>query len=164
MRSTPLENKVKDIVSPIVADLGLDLVCVNIIGEGGSRNVQIMAEDPETRRLGIDKCTELTKAISAIMDVEDPINGAYRLEVSSPGIDRPLVKKQDFETYKDLEAKIETMVPAENGQKRFRGRILGLENDDILLATDQGDVVIAFDNVAKAKLVMTDELLKRTAG
>ena len=163
MKTTPLENKISEIARPVIEDMGLDLVCVKVIGEGGSRSVQIMAEDPKTRRLGIDDCTKLSKAISMVMDVEDPIEGAYRLEVSSPGIDRPLVREQDFEDFAGFEAKIETDTPAENGQKRFRGQIKGLKDGIVLLDTDTGEVEIPFGSLNKAKLVLTDELINATA-
>lgn len=164
MKQTPLEHKITDIARPVIEDLGYNLVCVKIIGEGGSQNIQVMAENPKTKRLGIDDCTKISKALSAIMDVEDPINGAYRLEISSPGIDRPLIRLEDFETYKNLEVKIETSVPSENGQKRFRGMLKGIENEDqIALSTDQGDINIPYTSLSKAKLVLTDELIKATA-
>ena len=85
MRATPLENKIADIARPVAEDLGLDLVCVKIIGEAGGTNVQVMAEKTGTGGLGIEDCAKLSKALSAMLDVEDPITGAYRLEVSSPG-------------------------------------------------------------------------------
>ncbi len=163
MRSSPVEQKVFDIAVPVAQDLGLDIVCVKIIGEGGSRNVQVMAEDPETRKLNIDKCAELSRALSAVMDVEDPINGAYRLEVSSPGIDRPLMKIKDFDDFKGFEAKLETNTPTENGQKRFRGHIKGVQGTTVEIETDQGLAEIPFEHLVKAKLVLTDELIKATA-
>lgn len=165
MRMTPLESKISKIAEPVVQDLGLSLVCVKVLSENGAQNVQIMAENPETRRLGIDDCTKLSKAIAAVMDVEDPINGAYRLEVSSPGIDRPLLKLEDFESYKGFEVKLETDTPIDvvTGQKRFRGRIKGTEGEVIKISTDQGPAEIPFGLIAKAKLVLTDELIKATA-
>lgn len=163
MQATPLEHRIAEIARPVAADLGLSIVQVKIIGEGGSRNVQIMAENPDTKRLGIDDCTKLSKALSAVMDVEDPIDGAYRLEVSSPGIDRPLVSEQDFETYKGFEVKLEVTIPHENGQKRFRGHIDSINDGIIVLNTDQGEAHIDFSALKKAKLVLTDELIKATA-
>src|SRR5688572_7979945 len=126
MKATPLENRIADIVRPAIQDLGLELFCVRIIGEGGSRNVQIMAENPATKKLGIEECTQISKTVSALLDVEDPIDGTYRLEVSSPGIDRLLLTLEDFESYKGFEAKLETDVPSETGQKRFKGVLKGL--------------------------------------
>jgi ribosome maturation factor RimP len=163
MRQTPLEARITDIISPVVNDLGLSLVSVRVIGEGGGRNVQVMAESPETRNLGIEECTALSKAISAIMDVENPIEGSYRLEVSSPGIDRLLVKAKDYLEYAGFDVKIETAMPNEGGQKRFRGTIEGMEGDLVILKTDTGRAEIPFGAIVKSKLVLTDELIKATA-
>lgn len=162
MRATPLETRISEIVSPVVSDMGLDLVCVKIVGDGGSRNVQIMAEDPQTKRLDIDKCAALSKAVSAVLDVEDPISGAYRLEVSSPGIDRPLMRLEDFETYKGFEAKLETDMPNANGQRRFKGVLKGVKEENVAVETDQGLEEIPFAALVKAKLVLTDGLVKAT--
>lgn len=163
MRQTPLEIKITNIVRPVIEGLGFTLVLVKTIGEAGAMNVQIMAEDPETKRLGIDACTKISKAISAVLDVEDPINGKYRLEVSSPGIDRPLTRLEDFEIYKGYEARLEADIPTENGQRKFRGRLQGLEGENIMIVTDQGEAKIAYASLTKAKLVLTDELIKATA-
>lgn len=124
-----------------------------------------MAEDPATGRLGIDDCTKISKAVAALLDVEDPISGKYVLEVSGPGIDRLLIREKDFETYKGFEAKIETALPTETGQKRFRGVLNGIdENNRIAMTTDNGEEVeIPFSALSKAKLVMTDDLIKKTA-
>jgi ribosome maturation factor RimP len=164
MKQTPLEQKVATIVSPAIEELGFSLFAIKMIGEGGSKTLQIMAEDPATRRLGIDDCTKITKAVSALLDVEDPIQGAYRLEVSSPGIDRLLIRPDDFTAYTGFDAKLETETPNAEGQKRFRGVIKGLkENETILLLTDTGEIEIPFSSLSKAKLVMTDELIKASA-
>mgnify|MGYP003391865869 CR=1 FL=1 len=165
MRFTPLEQKVATIVAPVVIDAGFDLVCVKIIGEGGSRNVQIMAENPQTRRLGVEDCARISKAVSAIMDVEDPINGPYRLEVSSPGIDRQLLRRKDFEDFSGLEARVELDAPIDvvTGQKKFQGKLNGLKDDLILMTTENGDVELPLSGVTKAKLVLTDALIKATA-
>lgn len=163
MKTTPLESKIARIINPVVNDQGLELVCVKIVGEGGSLNVQIMAEDPKTKNLGLDECTKLSKAVSAVLDVEDPIQGAYRLEISSPGIDRPLTRLQDFENYTGFEARVETDMPNENGQKRFKGILKGLNGENILIETEQGSAEIPFGSVNKAKLLLTDELIKATA-
>lgn len=163
MKQQPLEIKIADIAQPAIADLGFALYCVKITGEDGGTIVQIMAEDPATGRLGIDDCAKISRAVSALMEVEDPIKSAYRLEVSSPGIDRFLIKPEHFLKYTGFEVKLETDTPAENGQRKFRGRLRGLENDKLLVNTDQGDVEIPFAALTKAKLVMTDELIKATA-
>ena len=123
-----------------------------------------MAEDPETGRLNIDKCAELSRALAVVLDVEDVMSGKYNLEVSSPGIDRPLVRIRDFERHIGLEVKLETLMPNENGQKRWRGRIRGVNDEGIIhLSTDHGDAHIEFSSLTKAKLVLTDELIKETA-
>lgn len=163
MRTTPQEQKVEALAQPIAKEMGFDVVCVRIIGEGGSQNVQVMAENPDTRKIGLDDCAKLSRALSAVMEVEDPISGAYRLEVSSPGIDRPLIRKKDFEDFSGFEAKLEADRPAENGQKRFRGILKGLNDEKVLVETDQGEVEIPFGSIVKAKLVLTDALINATA-
>ncbi len=163
MRKTPLEDRLTTIIEPVVTDLGFDLVWIHITGDNGSKNVQITAQDPDTRNLGVDDAAKISRAISAVLDVEDPIEGRYRLEVSSPGIDRMLLNKEDFEYYKGFEAKLEIMTPMENGQKRFRGVIQGIDGDSISLLTDKGDVDLPYSDLAKAKLVLTDKLIKAAA-
>ncbi len=164
MRYTPLEEKIARLAAPVIKDLGFALHMVKVNGEGNAQNVQIMAEDINTKNLGVDDAAKISRALSAVFDVEDPINSAYRLEVSSPGIDRALINESDFENFKGFEAKIETMTPNADGQKRWRGVINGIENGQILVTTeDQGDTQIPFSALAKAKLVLTDELIKATA-
>lgn len=163
MRYTPLEEKIARLAAPVIEDLGFSLHLIKISGEISASLVQVMAEDPTTKNLGVDDAAKISRALSAVFDVEDPISGAYRLEVSSPGIDRALTKESDFESYKGFEAKIETYTPSETGQKKFRGFIGGMQENKILLTTDTGDVEIPFGSVAKAKLVLTDELIKATA-
>lgn len=164
MKLTPLEHKLSEYAQPVIEDMGFALVLIKVLNSGGSQTVQVMAEDPKTKRLGVDDAAEISRALSAVFDVEDPIKGAYRLEVSSPGIDRPLLTLEDFKTYEGFEAKVESDVPAaENGQKKFRGRIRGVEGENVLIDTDQGEAEIPFASLVKAKLVMSDELIKRTA-
>lgn len=165
MSYTPLEQKLADIAAPVIEDLGFALHHVKVSGVTGPLLIQIMAEDKETKNLGVDDAAKISRALSATLDVEDPIDGAYRLEVGSPGIDRLLKCKSDYDDYKGFEAKIESHVPIfENGQKKFRGHIGGIKDDRILLTTaDQGDVEIPYDSVVKAKLLLTDELIKATA-
>ena len=164
MNYSPLEQKLAEITAPVIEDLGFNLHHIKVTGMTSSCLVQIMAEDKTTKNLGVDDAAKISKALSAVLDVEDPIDGAYRLEISSPGIDRMLIHKSDFEDYKGFEAKIESFVPSpENGQKKVRGQLGGMKDDKILLVTDQGDVEIPYSSVAKAKLVLTDELIKATA-
>ncbi len=162
MHYTPLEEKIVKIISPVIKDLGFALHYLKITGETGASLVQIMAEDTKTRNLLVDDAAKISRAISAIMDVEDPINGAYRLEVSSPGIDRMLTMEKDFDEYKGFEAKLETLMPTENGQKRYRGIINGIKDNNVLVTTDTGEVEIPYSSLAQAKLVLTDELIKAT--
>lgn len=160
MKQSPQELKIAQIVAPVIEDLGFALYCVKIIGEDGGTIVQIMAEDPTTKRLGIDDCAKISRAVSAIMDVEDPIRSAYRLEVSSPGIDRLLITPDHFVRYRGFEAKLETDTPNENGQKRFRGVLDGMNDDLVVMTLDTGAVEIPFNRINKAKLVLSDELIK----
>lgn len=162
MRLSPLEEKITALIEPTVTAMGYDLICVQESGENGY-TIQIMAEDAKTKRLGMDDCTKLSRAIAAIMDVEDPVAGAYRLEISSPGIDRLLVRQSDYADYIGMDVKIEIDPPIE-GQKRFRGRIAKLEENTVYLdiADKDEQAALPFDRIQKAKLVMNDELIKIT--
>ena len=157
-----LARAISDLVEPVLADLGFRLVRVDVTGRDG-KTVQVMAERPDGT-MTIDDCESVSRQISPLLDVHDPIAGAYRLEVSSPGIDRPLVRLQDFETWAGHEAKVELKQPVE-GQKRFRGRIEGVEDGEIRLETElagHGVEVIGLSaaEVASARLVLTDELVR----
>lgn len=163
MKQSFIENKIAEITNPVVKDLGFAPFCVKVTGEGGAKTVQIMAEDPATKRLGVDDCAKISRAVSAVMDVEDPVDGPYKLEVSSPGIDRLLLTLEDYERYTGFEAKIETDTPAENGQRKFRGRILEVKDNTVEIETDQGLAEISFETIIKAKLVLNDHLIKATA-
>lgn len=157
---TPLETKIAAMIAPVLEAQSVQLVDLSL--KGGV--LQIMAEDPQSRNLGVDQCAVISREVSAILDVEDPIRGAYRLEVSSPGIDRPLVRLSDYTDFAGLEAKVELSVPLD-GQKKFRGYLKGIEDESgkVLIDTDQGAFALDFDHIDKARLVMTDELLKKTA-
>lgn len=159
MRLSPLEEKITKLVDPIAAGLGLELYCVQQSGEANGLVLQIMAENPATKALSVEECTALSRGISAMMDVEDPIADAYHLEVSSPGIDRLLIQERDYVDYIGMEAKIEIDPPLE-GQKRFRGRILGFENNAVIFKIDTGEVALPYPDIQKAKLVMNNELIK----
>lgn len=157
MRLTQLEQKIIDIITPAVSDLGIDVLWVEF--NGGI--LSVYAENPKTGKLTLDECTKISREISPLLEVEDPIDGAYRLEVSSAGIDRPLFKKEDYERFHDLEAKIEMSEMIE-GQKKFRGYIRAVNGDDVTIDTDQGPVDLHIGSIYKAKLVMNDELIKET--
>jgi ribosome maturation factor RimP len=119
-----------------------------------------MVERGDGKSMTVEDCADISRAVSAILDVEDPIAGAYRLEISSPGIDRPLVKPADFERFAGEVAKVETTLPVE-GRKRFQGRLLGLRHDAVALKLDDGaEVALPLNVLRRAKLVLTDELLR----
>jgi len=148
--------KVRALIEPSVEAMGFDLVRVRFITTS-RRTLQIMAERADGT-MTVEDCAEVSRAASAILDVEDPIKGEYTLEVSSPGIDRPLVREQDYRNYAGFEAKIETATPI-SGQRRFRGTIVGFDDGQVALDAPQGRVHLPFDNIEQAKLVLTDALI-----
>ena len=158
-----LEARVAAIIEPVIEDLGFDLVRVRITGEHGC-TVQIMAEMPDGT-MTIQGCEAVSRAISPALDVEDPIDKEYHLEVSSPGVDRPLVRKRDFVAWAGHDAKVELATPVE-GRRRYRGLLDGVEGQNlkmILPDVPQGtdpNVLVPLGNLSEAKLVMTDELMK----
>lgn len=158
MDNSPVEKKIIRAISPTAESMGYEIVRVLVIGSG-KVTLQIMAEKPDGS-MPVDDCSRLSQAISAVLDVEGTMNdAAYFLEVSSPGIDRPLTRLKDFDTYKNLDAKIE-IESAIDGRKRFKGVLRGIKGTDVLIDDEKGPVVIPFDNIQKAKLLLTDELLK----
>lgn len=149
-------RRVAELVAPTLAAMGYELVRVRLMGE--RRPVlQVMAERPDGQ-MNVDDCAEVSRAISALLDVEDPISQAYRLEVSSPGIDRPLTRPKDYERWKGFEAKLETRFPI-NGRKRFRGQVGGYTEGKVTLVLEEGTVELPFDEIADAKLVLTEDLV-----
>ena len=159
LRHTPLENKLIQIAEPVIADLGFNLVMLEFKGSV----LQVFAERGDSGNLSLDDCTAISKMLSPLLEVEDPIPGAYTLEISSPGIDRPLIKSQDFATYRGFEVRVELEDGDDKGQKRFRGRILGEQDGLIGLLVDNDERTIEWTNIKKARLVLTDELIKATA-
>ena len=147
---------ISDMLEPSVEAMGFELVRVRLTGSD-DLVLQIMAERPDGT-MTIDDCADLSRAVSAILDVEDPIRGEYNLEVSSPGIDRPLVRPKDYERFVGHDAKVELQA-ATDGQRRFRGVIDQVLNGAVHLETDQGVVALPFDEIASAKLVLTDALI-----
>ncbi len=149
-----------DLVTPALEGLGYDLVRVRF---GGSTPVlQVMVERQDGIDMTVDHCAEASRTLSALLDVEDPIPQAYSLEVSSPGIDRPLTRRSDFERFAGFEARIE-LEDGISGQRRFRGRLEGLNGEALRLQTEQGETQIPLAAVKTAKLVMTDALLAAAA-
>ncbi|MFQ5533791.1 MAG: ribosome maturation factor RimP [Sphingomonadales bacterium] len=152
----PVTN-IERIVAPAVESLGFELVRICWLG-GRTVTLQIMAERPNGE-MSADDCAELSRSISAILDVEDPIQGEYMLEVSSPGIDRPLVKLADFERFSGLPAKLETRQLID-GRRRFRGKLLGVDQGCVRIEIESGVVNLPYDEVDKAQLLLTDELIE----
>ena len=148
-------------MGPVIEDLGFELVRIRLMG-GQNKILQIMADRPEGG-IEVDDCARISTAVSATLDVEDPISGHYTLEVSSPGIDRPLTRLKDFETWEGYEAKIETTEMID-GRRRFKGVLQGVEDGEVLIEIDEqgGPVTIGlqFDWLSDAKLVLTDELIR----
>jgi ribosome maturation factor RimP len=150
------------LIEPEVRALGFDLVRVKLFGSGEDRTLQVMAERKDTRQLVIEDCAAISRRLSDVLDEVDPIEEAYRLEVSSPGIDRPLTRLHDFDDWSGHEVRI-TVDEAVEGRKTLKGILGGLDGQDILLADAKtGDVRIAFDNINGAKLVLTDALIRAT--
>ena len=163
-RESGLEARIAHIVEPIAADLGYELVRVKVSGLNGM-TVQIMAERPDGT-MTVEDCERLSRNVSPAMDVADPIAREYHLEVSSPGIDRPLTRAKDFERWAGHEAKLE-MERAIDGRKRFRGTLAGVKNGAaglrLLDTSELGEVWLPLEEIGEAKLVLTDALLKAVA-
>ena len=151
-----LPRRIERLIAPVVRELGFDIVRVLVLGDHRPR-LQIMAEHHDGGSITVDDCADISRAVSAVLVVDDPIAGSYTLEVSSPGIDRPLVRLEDFERFAGREAKL-TTARAIDGRRRFRGRLLGLDGDAVRIAVDGIEHAIAIDDIAKAKLVLTDAL------
>jgi len=147
------------IIDPVAEAMGYEVVRIALqnSARGGPMTLQVMAERPDGTML-IEDCTKLSREISVILDVEDPISAEYMLEVSTPGIDRPLTRRKDFENYAGYEAKIELSVP-EDGRRRYRGKLLGITDDTVKIEVDGEVFDVDFNNINRSKLVMTDELL-----
>ena len=165
MRGKTAEDlKLLELVDPIAEALGYAVVRLRLMGGAETRRLQIMAERQLDGDMVVEDCARLSRAISEVMDAADPISGEYTLEVSSPGVDRPLTRLADFETFEGHEAKIELDRLAE-GRKRFRGELAGIEGDQVALNLEGEDdtVMVPFAWIVEAKLVLTDELMKRGA-
>ncbi len=151
------ESDVARLVIPILDALGYDLVRVKM-SQVGRPTLQIMAERRDGAGTTIDDCAKISRAVSTLLDVESPLPGNYMLEISSPGIDRPLVRPGDFARFAGREVKITTRDPIE-GRKRFRGRLLGMSEGSVCIAVEDGQKEIPLDNIAGAKLALSDELI-----
>jgi ribosome maturation factor RimP len=155
-----IDRRLAEIISPVIEDMGYELVRIRLMS-GKSTILQIMADKPDGG-IEVDDCADISNAVSAVMDVEDPILDAYTLEVSSPGIDRPLTRLKDFEMFEGYEAKLETAEMID-GRRRFKGELAGVEGEDVLINIEnQGETVtigLNFDWLSDAKLVLTDDLI-----
>ncbi len=164
MRGKTTEDRsILDLLDPVAEAAGYEIVRLRLMG-GQRRRLQIMAERPDGH-MDVEDCTRLSRAVSEVLDAADPIKGEYLLEVSTPGIDRPLTRLKDFETYDGYEVRMELDRIAE-GRKRFRGQLAGIEDGNVgvnLENEPDTTVYVPFAWIAEAKLVLTDELLKRGA-
>ncbi|MDX2235880.1 MAG: ribosome maturation factor RimP [Hyphomonadaceae bacterium] len=156
--SNPLEERIIGLIEPAAADLGYAIVRVRLSGLKRKR-LQIMAERIADGLMGIDDCTRLSRALSPVLEAADPVKGEYDLEMSSPGIDRPLVRLEDFARFAGHEAKVELTIGIE-GQRKFRGDILGVDGSDIRLTHEHGEARFPFAHVANARLMLTDRLIE----
>lgn len=158
---TAIDRKLAEIVGPAIEGLGFELVRIRLMG-GQTKTLQIMADRPEGG-IDVDDCAKVSTAVSAVLDVEDPIDDNYYLEVSSPGIDRPLTRLKDFDMWEGYEARIETEAQID-GRKRFKGILVGTEADEVLINIEDGangiqTIGLKFDWLTDAKLILTDELI-----
>ena len=153
---------VTKLIEPEVKALGFDLVRVAMTGGRSDPTLQIMAERPDTRQLDLDDCQAISRRLSDLLDEKDPIEGGYRLEVSSPGIDRPLTRRADYADWAGHEARLKLANP-QDGAKQVSGDIVGIEGDTVTIATPKGARQVAFSNIASAKLLLTDKLINATA-
>lgn len=158
---TAIDRRLAEIITPVIEDLGFELVRVRLQG-GKTATLQIMADRPEGG-INVDDCGHISVAVSATLDVEDPIEENYHLEVSSPGIDRPLTRMKDFEDFEGYEVKLETN-QAIDGRKRWKGVLAGVEGEEVLVNLEEGGEVqtigLNFDWLSDAKLVLTDDLIR----
>ena len=155
--------KLADLIAPEVKTLGYELVRVAMIGGTSDPTLQVMAERPDTRQLDLGDCEQISRRLSELLDESDPIDGGYRLEVSSPGIDRPLTRRGDFADWAGHEARITLAEPRDN-RKQFAGTLDGIDGDSVLITSKDGSRhVIGFGDIASAKLLLTDKLIKATA-
>lgn len=165
MRAKTVEDRqILELVDPIAESIGLSIVRVRLMGGTLRRRLQVMAERPTDHDISVEECARLSRAMSEVLDVADPISGEYLLEVSSPGIDRPLTRLIDFELFDGFEARLESDRMIE-GRKRFKGVLAGVDGENVAIDLDgeEDTALIPFDWIVDAKLVMSDALIKRGA-
>ena len=154
---TAMDRRIADIVTPVIEGMGYELVRLRLMS-GKSASLQIMADKPNGG-IEVDDCAKISTAVSATLDVEDPIEDAYRLEISSPGVDRPLTRLKDFDAWSGYEVKIETTEMID-GRRRFKGALVGTEGNEVLIEIEEGTIGLQFDWLSDAKLVLTDDLIR----
>ena len=152
-----IDRRIAEIITPVVEDMGFEVVRVRLMS-GKESILQIMVQRPDGQ-IEVDECGQISTALSAVLDVEDPILDVYNLEVSSPGIDRPLTRMKDFDQWEGFEAKIETDELID-GRRRFKGVLAGTEDDEVLITITEGTIGLKFEWLSDAKLVLTDELIR----
>ena len=151
------------LIEPEVKHLGYDLVRLAMIGGTSDPTLQVMAERPDTRQLDLSDCERISRRLSEMLDLADPIAGSYRLEVSSPGIDRPLTRLRDFADWKGYDARL-TLAEPHEGRKQFTGELRGLEGQLVVIRTKNDEShALPFSAISSAKLLLTDKLIKATA-
>lgn len=150
-------QRIEEIIAPTLTEMGYVIVRLQIQGDRRP-TLQIMAERADRKTMDVEDCAKISRAVSPLLDVDDPIDEAYSLEVSSPGVDRPLVRAEDFERFAGFEAKVE-MSYLIDGRKRFTGRVVGLVDGNVQILVDGVAQDLPFEDIIKAKLVLTDDLL-----
>ncbi len=157
-----LSNRIQRLIEPAIGDLGFEIVRVQISGKK-KLLIQVMVEHKNGQNITVDDCAQVSRAISALLDVEDPVNDAYTLEVSSPGIDRPLVRIGDFERFQGFQAKIETSRPLD-GRRRFKGQLLGVDGETVKILVEGQEVDLPHPDIHRAKLLLTEDLIAAAEG
>lgn len=152
-----IDQRMFGLLNPVISDMGFEIVRIRLMG-GNTPTLQIMAQKPDGT-IEVDDCALISQTVSALMDVDDPIVEAYTLEVSSPGIDRPLTRLKDFDQWNGYVAKIETEGLID-GRRRFKGELAGTEGDEVLITIEEGTIGLKFDWLSDAKLVLTDDLIR----
>tara|TARA_B100001057_G_scaffold151467_1_gene151422 strand:+ start:1222 stop:1800 length:579 start_codon:yes stop_codon:yes gene_type:complete len=153
-----MDKKLAELLNPIVEDLGFEMVRIRL-SNGDPSTLQIMA-DRKNGQIGIDDLADINTSIGTLLDVENPITENYTLEISSPGIDRPLTREKDFDAYQGFEAKLET-TEVIDGRRRFKGILAGTSEDEVLINIEEGTVGLKFNWLSDARLVLSDELVKQ---
>ncbi len=154
-----IEIELKALVEPSLSDLGYEIVRVRLMGGDGQKILQVMIDRSDETPVSVEDCAVVSRQLSAILDVEDPISGNYNLEVSSPGIARPLVKERDFERFLGFIAKVE-LEKTIRGRKRFRGRLIGCDRGMVSIQTEQGEEELPISDIVAANLILSDDLIE----